>query len=201
MNPYLRSLLVAAALVATPSALRAEAAKASCPAEGAGCASAKAASCADAKTAQCSEGKGAACCAAKTQNVSLKLKNADCTGLQKALSQVKGVGSVETCPDSKFTKVAYNKDQVKEAKILAALKKAGYQVEAQRVTYAVQGMACGSCADKISGVLSKVKGVAEAKVCSESKTATIDFDPAKVSSSKIMAAINGAGFKASESIN
>ena len=192
MNLSLRSLFAAVALVATPVALQAASEK--CASESAGCCAAKTAGCP-------TDAKKSDCCAAKTQHVSLKIKNADGSGLQKTLASVKGVGSAETCSESKFTTIAFNKDQVKQAKIRAALKKAGYEIEAQRVTLAVQGMSCGSCADKISAALSKVKGVADAKVCSESKTATIDFDPAKSSADKLIAAIKGAGFKASESLN
>lgn len=186
MNLSLRTLLTAAALITAPLALRAADDAKACAADSAGCSAAKTAAC---------------CSSAKQQHMSLKLKSAGGGDPQTALAKVKGVSGVETCSDSKFTTVAFDKEVVREAKIRSALKKAGYQIEAQRVTYAVQGIACGSCADKISTALSKVKGVSETKVCSESKTATIDFDPAKVSAGKIMAAISGAGFKATESVN
>lgn len=151
-------------------------------------------------TAAKSEG---GCCAAKAQaqSVMLKIGGGDCSGINTALAKVKGVKSVETCSETKFTKVAFCGEQARTGKILTALRRAGYTVEAQRVTLSVDGLACGSCAEKVTQALSKVKGVADSKVCHESKQAVVDFNPRKVSEERIIAAIDAAGFKASEAMN
>jgi len=181
------ALLVAAAVFAAPTALRAD----DCSA----CPSSKAA-----KAVSTTSTSGQTCSASKGNYVMLKIKGADNTAITKALAKLDGV-SAETCGDSKFTKITYAKDKACSDSIMSALKAGGQKVEAQRVTFAVDGMSCGACSDKISKALSKVKGVSETKVCSEGKVATVDFDPNKVSTAKVLAAIDAAGYKATESLN
>lgn len=177
--------LIAAALVALPLAGRAE----QC--------------CAADKKADCKATASASCCAAKAgaDSVMLKIKNVDNAALQAALGKVEGITGVETCSESKFTKVAFSKDKACSDKVMAAVRKAGYRIEARRLTLAVDGMACGACSDKVSKALSKVRGVTVNGVCSESKTATVDYNPRRVSAEKVFAALEAAGFKATESLN
>ncbi len=194
MKTPVRFVLAATALLALPLTLQAEVKAEECPAGKTPC-------CAAAK-ADCSATAKAECCAtAKASAVTLKIKNADNAALTAALGKLDGVTSVATCAESKFTKVGYSKDKVGSDKIMAALKKAGYQIETQRVTYSVDGLACGACTDKVSKALIKVKGVSDQKVCAVSKTAVVDFNPNKVSAEKVMAAIDAAGFKATEGVN
>ncbi len=142
-----------------------------------------------------------ACCASKGDYVLLKLKGGKPAAVSQALAQVDGVGTADTCAESKFTKISYDKEKACSTQIMAALKKAGYRVQTQRVTYAVEGLACGSCSTQVSKALSKLKGVSDAKVCSESKQAVIDFNPNKVSVEKILATLDATGFKASAVMN
>ncbi len=156
-----------------------------------------------AASAGCKVAGTGGCCAAsaKAQTVMLKIKGGDCAAIQKSLSRVAGVSAVETCSETKFTKVAYSGNKVGADKIVAAVRKAGYEVEARRVTFAVEGLACGACSEKVGQALSKVKGVSDNAVCHEAKTATVDFDPKKVTTQKLVAAIKAAGFSATESMN
>lgn len=181
------AFLVAAAVFAAPVALFADDCGA-CPAT-------KAAKSTTSTT--CTSGQT---CSAKGNYVMLKIKGADQAAISKALAKLDGV-TAETCNESKFTKISYAKDKACSDSIMTALKQGGQKVEAQRVAFAVDGLSCGACGDKVSKALSKVKGVSNAKVCMEGKMATVDFDPNKVSSSKVMAAIDAAGFKATESLN
>lgn len=157
------------------------------------------------ETATCPASKSdtaaSTCCASKGNYVMLKLKGGDAGAISQSLAKLDGVQAADTCCQSKFTKISYDKDKVCAAKILAAVKSAGYKVQAQRVTYAVEGMSCGSCAEKISKSLSKLRGVSDAKVCTESKQATIDFNPGRISEEKILAAMDASGFKASAVMN
>ena len=131
----------------------------------------------------------------------LKVKGRHPEALGAALTKIDGVSAVDTCSESKFTKVAYNKDKVCADTIMAAVKEAGYKIETRRVSFAVEGLTCGGCADKASQALSKVKGVSEASVCHESKVATVDYNPNRVKAEKLIAALDAVGFKATESIN
>jgi copper ion binding protein len=195
MKNSLTLLLTAAALAATSSlALAGDASKECCAAKttstaGACCAASKVSS-----TAPSGSTDGAS-------YVMVKLKRADDAAIQKSLAKLDGITSVETCSESKFTKVAYSHDKVCSDKVMAALKASGHKIEAQRVTFAVDGMACGACETKVAKALAKVKGVSDSHVCSESRQAVVDFNPKRVSSDAILAALDSAGFKASVAAN
>ena len=64
------------------------------------------------------------------------------------------------------------------------------------VTLDVDGMTCGGCEAAIKMAVKKVDGVQDAKADYESGTATITLDPEKADVDKVIAAIEGAGYKA-----
>lgn len=145
------------------------------------------------------EEKDAACEKACTSKaLTLKIDSAACSetcaNLDKVLTSLEGV-KAETCSSSHLTKVTYDSAKVKPEQVFAAFKKAGVKVEGQQVQLAVKGMACGSCSGKVSKALTKLDGVLNGSACHQSKKATVLFDPAKVKSEQIVAAINATGFK------
>jgi len=140
------------------------------------------------KAAQCSSQKqltlkidGAAC-------------EATCAALDKVLTGLEGV-KAESCSKSHLTKVTYDSTKVKAEQVFAAFKKAGVKVEGQQIELAVNGMACSSCSTKVNKALTKLDGVLNGAACHQSKKATVLFDPSKVKSEQIVAAINSTGFK------
>lgn len=192
MKKLLRLSVLSAVLVSIGAFLSAGAAE-NCPA-GAEC------------KAECkaTAAGGGACCASSakgTRSVSLKLRRVDDAALKQALAKVGGVTGVETCSESKFTTVSFAGDQACPDKVMTAVRKAGYRIQARKVTFAVEGLSCGACSAKVDQVLTKVRGVSEAHACHEGKTATVVFNPSRVSSEKLIAAIKAAGFEATESLN
>lgn len=200
MNKSLRILSAAALLAAVPVAY----------AGGENCAASakatKAGSTCSASTAAALTANDGACCDADTQQVVLKVKESACpvstTGFSMAVAKLDGVKTVDTCGQSHLTKISYAGDKVCSSKILAALKDAGYHVEAQQVTLAVAGLAEGACTESLSKALTAVKGVSNANVCAVAKHAVVQFDPALVSQDSLAAAVDAAGYKASaEAVN
>jgi copper chaperone CopZ len=186
MIPSLRILSVAALLAAVPAAYAGgETCAASAAKTGAACST---------------SAKAGACSADKAQQVTLKLKESGCSEAtakySMAVAKLDGVKAVDTCGQSEFTKVSYDGAKVCSSKILAALKDAGAQVEAQRLTLAVDGMKCGSCSDTLTKTLTAVPGVSNAEACHVGKHATIVFNPEQISTDKLVAALDAAGFKA-----
>lgn len=191
MKQSLRLIVASLALASLPVALHAG--------EGATCSSAKAC-CATTTAAKC-EASASTCSASKGPQVTLKLKGGRNANVGTTLAKLDGVTTADTCSESKFTTIRYDKDKVCASKIMAALQDAGYRIQTQRVTYAVEGMSCGACSSKVTKALSKLRGVSDAKVCAESKQAVIDFNPGRVSADKILATLDASGFKASEAVN
>ncbi len=64
--------------------------------------------------------------------------------------------------------------------------------EGAKVTLAVNGMKCGSCADKVKTALMGVEGVKGANVDSTTGKAEISYDAKKTSPDKLVAAVSKA---------
>ena len=62
------------------------------------------------------------------------------------------------------------------------------------VTIKVEGMSCGGCVKNVTGVLKALRGVDDAQVSLEQGSATVRFDPARVSVEALRAAVEDAGF-------
>lgn len=61
-------------------------------------------------------------------------------------------------------------------------------------TLNVHGMTCGGCVSSVKRALANLPGVRQADVSLEKNQASIDYDPAQVSSEQLMAAIRDAGY-------
>ena len=136
-----------------------------------------------------------------TKQLTLKIDSAACAAtcaeLDKVLTSLKGV-KAESCSQSHLTKVTYDSSKVKSDQVFAAFKKAGVKVAGQQLQLAVKGMACNSCSTKVNKALTKLDGVLNGAACHQSKKATVLFDPSKVKSEQIVAAINSTGFKVTD---
>ena len=64
------------------------------------------------------------------------------------------------------------------------------------VVIPVEGMSCASCASKVKRALKDIPGVGYAVVDLGARRATVDYDPRQVGVDRLVAAINGTGFKA-----
>ena len=60
----------------------------------------------------------------------------------------------------------------------------------------IEGMTCGSCQITARKALEDLDGVSEAKVSLKKKMAKVTYDPAKISTKRMVKAIVGAGFRA-----
>lgn len=70
--------------------------------------------------------------------------------------------------------------------------------DAAKVTFAVDGMSCGSCATSVHNALMAVDGVFDATVDFDKGTAIVAYDAKKVKTDALSAAIVKAGFKAAQ---
>ncbi len=64
------------------------------------------------------------------------------------------------------------------------------------VTFAVKGMSCGSCADRITASLTELDGVNAVAVSHETGKAEVAYDAAKLDEKKLTEAIEALDFKA-----
>ena len=66
----------------------------------------------------------------------------------------------------------------------------------ERVTLEVQGMSCGHCVRAVDEALKSVAGVQVERV--EIGSATVSYDPAKVTMGSLIDAVSDAGYEAKE---
>ena len=64
------------------------------------------------------------------------------------------------------------------------------------VSFPVEGMSCASCVNRITRFLDKVEGVESANVNLAAESATVRFDPTRVSVPDLIAAVDAAGYVA-----
>jgi copper ion binding protein len=64
------------------------------------------------------------------------------------------------------------------------------------IEISIEGMSCISCVANVKKTLSDLKGINEVKVSLENKSATLQYNPQKVSLDKITQSINEIGYKA-----
>jgi copper chaperone CopZ len=67
----------------------------------------------------------------------------------------------------------------------------------QRVVIPVDGMSCATCEIAVRRALNRIDGVKSAHVSVATKTAAVDYEPAKTNPEQLVAAINSMGYRAS----
>jgi copper chaperone CopZ len=65
-----------------------------------------------------------------------------------------------------------------------------------RVTISVEGLGCVACEIPVRHVLRRIDGVQSVRVSAGTKTATVDYEPAKTNPDQLVAAINATGYRA-----
>ena len=65
----------------------------------------------------------------------------------------------------------------------------------KKENYRVEGLTCSGCERTVSKVVSTLEGVTAAKADANSASLSVEFDPAKVTESKIKEAVDKVGYK------
>jgi copper chaperone CopZ len=65
-----------------------------------------------------------------------------------------------------------------------------------RIVVPVEGLSCVTCEIPVRHALRKIDGVKSVQVSAASKTATVDYEPAKTNPEQLVAAINSTGYRA-----
>ena len=75
------------------------------------------------------------------------------------------------------------------------------QNQNKKIELKVSGTDCASCEFHIESELKKLPGISSIKASYEKGSATVEYDEQKIKSDKIIAAINGIGYKAEQALN
>jgi len=124
--------------------------------------------------------------------------------IEKTLSRQEGIESATVNLAAEKLRVRFDPSVTDPERIVSAVENAGYgalPLESAasgtgRLTLAVTGMTCTSCAQIIEKVLGKVAGVRSAQVNLAAETVTVEVDPLAVGPDEVIRAIKNAGYGA-----
>ncbi len=134
----------------------------------------------------------------KSTEVNLKIKGMTCAScvarIEKALRKLEGVQSIAVNLATETARAQLASASLLP-QIIAAIEKAGYEVETSELEMSIEGMTCASCVSRIEKALMK-GGASEAKVNLASEHARVHYNPAQVTSLQLLQAVEKAGYKA-----
>ncbi len=121
---------------------------------------------------------------------------ASCAGrVEKALAKVDGVSSAAVNLATESATVSASPSTGLDT-LLAAVRRAGYEVPEQPVTLQIEGMTCASCVGRVEKALARVPGVIGAQVNLATETARITSVAGPDAARALIEAVERAGYHA-----
>jgi Cu+-exporting ATPase len=126
--------------------------------------------------------------------------------IEKTLSRQEGIDLAAVNLAAERLRVRFDPAMIDRIAIARAVADAGYGAlplaaatspSSGRLTLAITGMTCASCAQIIEKVLGKVEGVRSAQVNLAAETAVIEFDPTLLGPDELIRSVKDAGYSAS----
>ncbi|MCQ5374460.1 MAG: heavy metal translocating P-type ATPase [Candidatus Methanomethylicia archaeon] len=114
--------------------------------------------------------------------------------IEKSLSRIDGVRSVEVSFGSNSAFVEYEDDKVNLRRIAKAVEDAGYKVSVERAIIFVEDMRCASCTAKIEEELMKNEGVYAANANLATKAVVVEYDPKMINPKRLSEVIKDLGY-------
>ena len=71
------------------------------------------------------------------------------------------------------------------------------EAQTKTVIIPIEGMSCSACAARVKKTLASIDGVSEIEVNLADRNARVRFAPGKLSADRLVAAVNGLGYRAS----
>lgn len=119
---------------------------------------------------------------------------ANCSGrVERALLAQPGVSAASVNLAAEVARVRF--DQVSVPALLEAVRSAGYEPVAERVTIGIEGLTSADCARRIERALGRLPGVLDVTVDLPSEHALVQFLPDTLGEDRLRQAIRAAGFE------
>ncbi len=124
---------------------------------------------------------------------------AACVGrVERALAAVPGVEEASVNLATERATVRFDPAQASPLDLAAAVRRAGYDVRTESVSFGVGGMTCAACVGRVERALAAVPGVEEATVNLATERATVRFPAGAVDADALRAAVERAGYEVVE---
>ncbi|MEO7910132.1 MAG: heavy metal translocating P-type ATPase, partial [Roseiflexaceae bacterium] len=133
-----------------------------------------------------------------TKNLTLPVTGMTCAScasrIERGLKKVAGVETAQVNLASEQATIAYNPQQIQPRDLVAAVEQSGYGVISDQLDFAVTGMTCASCVNRVEKALKKADGVVEASVNLATERATVTYAPGMTDFPSLQAAVEAAGY-------
>src|SRR5215210_6482272 len=133
-----------------------------------------------------------------TKNLTLPVTGMTCAScasrIERGLKKVHGVETAQVNLASEQASVAYDPQQVQPRDLVAAVERSGYGVISDQLDFAVTGMTCASCVNRVEKALKKADGVLDASVNLATERATVTYAPGVADFGTLQAAVETAGY-------
>lgn len=93
------------------------------------------------------------------------------------------------------SKIVYDPGQIEVGQLAEKVESLGYQVPAEKAEFAISGMTCAACANRVEKRLNKLPGVKNAAVNFAIETAAVDYHTGAVSPEEMIEAVEKLGYK------
>ena len=118
--------------------------------------------------------------------------------VEEALKETPGVESASVNLASEKATVEFDLGKADIARLVAAVKDAGYDVRTEKVTLPIEGMSCASCVASVEAALTELDGVVAASVNLATEKATVEYVPGMVTLADLRHAVEEAGYGVAE---
>jgi Cu+-exporting ATPase len=141
--------------------------------------------------------------AGKGGRVTLKIKGMTCANcartIEKGVAGLPGVVRAAVNFAAEKLTVEFDPSRLESAGIVRKVEDLGYRAlepaaEKGKLTFAIQGMHCASCAGTIDKKLSALPGIRSVRINFAEDTGTVEFDPERLGSDEIFEAVREAGY-------
>jgi Cu+-exporting ATPase len=137
-----------------------------------------------------------------TNTISLPVQGmtcASCVGhVERALKDVTGVSAARVNLASERATVEFTPGEAGLAPLIYAVRDAGYDVPAEKLTLPIGGMTCASCVSHVEHALTGVEGVLSAGVNLATERATVELVPGVATRAGLKQAVVDAGYEVRE---
>ncbi|MBB2483061.1 cadmium-translocating P-type ATPase [Bacillus sp. APMAM] len=116
--------------------------------------------------------------------------------IEKGLNKVNGVESANVNFALENASIKYNPEVTNIGEFQAKVKNLGYDVVTEKNEFAITGMTCAACANRIEKGLNKLNGVSKASVNLALESATVELNPIEVSTQDVIKTVEKLGYGA-----
>lgn len=134
-------------------------------------------------------------------NESLQIEGMTCTAcanrIERLVKKLDGIEDANVNFATETLTVKYDDSKVNSKEIENAIKKAGYSIKKNIVTYnfKIEGMTCSACANRVERAVKKLEGVQSTVVNFATENLTVIIDKDKIDYKQISNMVEKAGYK------